>query len=66
MPGVPNKIKGNSAAWNPPNPPSGTHHECCNGCSGGFVITPGVCGSSMGSASGGTAVPSTLSVRVRA
>ncbi len=47
-------------------PTTGTHHECCNGCSGGLVINPGVCGSSIGSASGGTAVPSTLRVRVRA
>ena len=35
------------------------------GAQPGFVITPGVCKSSMGSASGNTAVPSTLRVRAR-
>jgi hypothetical protein len=52
--------------FSPPHHCTETHHKCCNGCSGGLVINPGVCGSSMGSASGGTAVPSTLRVRVRA
>ena len=40
-----------------------THQQCCNGCLASFVITPGVCGFSIGSSSGGTAVPSTLRVR---
>ena len=35
------------------------------GAQPGFVITPGVCKSSMGSASGNNAVPSTLRVRAR-
>ena len=40
-----------------------THQQCCNGCLASFVITPGVCRFSIGSSSGGTAVPSTLRVR---
>ena len=37
--------------------------NAATGAQPGFVITPGVCKSSMGSASGNTAVPSTLRVR---
>ena len=40
--------------------------NAATGAKPAFVITPGICGSSMGSASGGTAAPPALRVRAHA